>query len=90
MSPAFLAKQSGIFVVHHASFALLLPRVAAFLVQNYGHPLVPNSLHVFEQNFLTAAVIEFRGPAVGVTSDSLGGFQGAVILQKIRDAGRPE
>jgi hypothetical protein len=26
------------------------------------------------QNLLAAAVIEFRGPAVGVTSDSLSGF----------------
>ena len=39
---------------------------------------------------LTAAVIEFRGAAVGVAGDPLSGFQGAVIFQKIRDAGRPE
>ena len=51
---------------------------------------IPNPLHIFEQNLLTAAVIEFRGPAVGVASDPLGGFQGAVICQKIRDTGRPE
>jgi hypothetical protein len=48
------------------------------------------SLHIFEQNFLTAAVIKFRGPTVGVASDALSGFQRAVIFQKIRDAGRPE
>jgi hypothetical protein len=51
---------------------------------------ISNPLHVFEQNLLTAAVIEFRGPAVGVTRDSLSGFQGDVIFQKIRDAGRPK
>ena len=51
---------------------------------------VPNPLHVLEQNLLAAAVIEFRGPAVGVAGDSLSGFKGAVIFQKIRDAGRPE
>jgi hypothetical protein len=27
---------------------------------------------------------------VGVAGDALSGFKGAVILQKIRDAGRPE
>ena len=48
------------------------------------------SLHIFEQNFLTAAVIKFRGPAVGVAGDSPGGFEGAVIFQKIRDPSRPE
>ena len=48
------------------------------------------SLHVLEENLLAAAVIEFRGPAVGVAGDSLSGFKGAVIFQKIRDAGRPE
>jgi len=30
------------------------------------------------------------GPAVGVDSDPLSGFQGAVIFEKIGDAGRPE
>ena len=52
--------------------------------------LIPNPLHVLEQNLLSAAVIEFRGPAVGVAGDSLSGFKSAVIFQKIRDAGRPE
>jgi hypothetical protein len=46
------------------------------------------SLHVFEQDLLAAAVIEFRGPAVRVSGDSLSGFKGAVIFQKIRGAGR--
>jgi hypothetical protein len=45
--------------------------------------LVPNPLHVFEQNLLTAAVIELRGPAVDVAGDSLSGFKGAVIVEKI-------
>jgi len=31
-----------------------------------------------------------RRPAVGVAADALCGFKGAVIFQKIRDAGRPE
>jgi hypothetical protein len=44
------------------------------------------SLHIFEQNLLTAAVIEFRSPAVGMACDSLSGFKGAIIFQKIRDA----
>jgi hypothetical protein len=51
---------------------------------------IPNPLHVLEQNFLTAAIIELGGPAVGVAGDPLSGFKGAVIFQKIRDAGRPE
>jgi hypothetical protein len=51
---------------------------------------IPNPLHILEQNLLPTAVIEFRGSAVGVTGDSLSGFQGAVIFQKNRDAGRPE
>jgi hypothetical protein len=41
-------------------------------------------------NLLTAAVVKFCGSAVGVAGDPLRGFEGAVIFQKIRDAGRPE
>ena len=41
-------------------------------------------------NLLTAAVIKLGGPAVGMAGDSLSGFKGVVIFQKIRDAGRPE
>lgn len=52
--------------------------------------LVTNSLHIFEQNLLSAAVIKLGGPAVCVARDSLRGFKGAVIFQKIRDPGRPE
>jgi hypothetical protein len=52
--------------------------------------LVPNPLHIFKEYLLPAAVIELGGSAVGVAGDSLSGFQGAVILQKIRDAGGPE
>jgi len=48
------------------------------------------SAHVFEQNLLTAAVVKLCRPAVGVAGDSLSGFQGAVIFQKIRDPGGPE
>jgi hypothetical protein len=51
---------------------------------------MPNPLHVLEQNFLAASIIEFRGPAVGVAGDALSGFQGTVIFQKIRDASRPK
>jgi len=51
---------------------------------------IPNSLHVLEQHLLAPAVIEFCGPAIGVTCDPLRSFQGAVVLQKICDAGRPE
>jgi hypothetical protein len=54
------------------------------------HNLVPNPLHIFEENLLTAAVIKFGGSAVCVAGDSLSGFKGAVIFQKIRDAGRSE
>jgi hypothetical protein len=52
--------------------------------------LVPNPFHVLQENLLTAAVIEFCRPAVGMPGDSLRGFKGAVIFQKICDAGRPE
>jgi hypothetical protein len=51
---------------------------------------IPNPLHVFEQNLLTAAVVKFCGSAVGVAGDPLRGFKGAVIFQKVSDAGRPE
>ena len=50
--------------------------------------LIPNPLHILQENLLTAAVIEFRCPAVGVAGDALSGFKGAVIFQKIRDACR--
>jgi hypothetical protein len=36
---------------------------------------IPNSFHVFEQHFLAAPVIDFRGPAVGVSGDSLSRFE---------------
>jgi|SRR5271165_1570374 len=55
-----------------------------------GSNSIPNPFHIFEQNLLTAVVIEFRGSAVGVAGDSLSGFKGAVIFQKVRDAGRPK
>jgi hypothetical protein len=48
------------------------------------------SLHIFQEYLLPAAVIKFRGPAVGMAGDPLRGFQGAVIFQKICDPGRPE
>jgi hypothetical protein len=49
---------------------------------------IPNPLHIFEQDPLTAAIIKFRGPAIGVASDSLRGFEGAIIFQKVRDTCR--
>ena len=60
------------------------------LSDSYIGPSIPNPFHVFEENLLSAAVIEFRGPAVGVAGDTLCGFKCAVIFQKIRDAGRSE
>jgi hypothetical protein len=48
------------------------------------------SFHILEQNLLAAAVIELRRSAVGVAGDALSGFKGAIIFQKIRDAGRPK
>ena len=49
-----------------------------------------NPLHVLEEDLLAAAVIKFRGPAVGVAGDSLSRFKSTVILQEIRDAGCPD
>src|SRR5271165_6011768 len=51
---------------------------------------IPNALHIFDQDLLPAAIIEFRSPAVRVAGDSLSGFKGTVIFKKIRDTGRPE
>jgi hypothetical protein len=68
----------------------MLGRRVAFVPSFAVLKSIPNSLHILEQNLLATAVIEFRGPAIGVTGDSLSGFQGAVIFQKIRDAGRSE
>jgi hypothetical protein len=65
-----------------------IPRMAKNVFS--GLSSIPNPLHVLEQNLLSAPVIEFRGPAVGMAGDPLSGFKGAVIFQKIRDAGRPE
>jgi hypothetical protein len=56
------------------------------LITRNVHISIPNPLHILEQNSLTAAVIEFRGPAVGVAGDALSGFKGPVIFQKIRNA----
>ena len=42
--------------------------------------LIPDPLHILQENFLTAAVIKFRGPAVGVAGDALSGFKSAVIF----------
>jgi hypothetical protein len=54
-------------------------------------PSVSNPLQMSSSRTLCSrTVIEFRGPAVGVAGDSLRGFQGAVIFQKILDPGRPE
>ena len=39
---------------------------------------------------MVAAVIEFRRPAIRVAGDALSGFKGAVIFQKICDAGGPK
>jgi hypothetical protein len=55
-----------------------------------GLASVSNPLHILEENLLTAAVIEFRGSAIGVAGDSLSSLKGTVIFQKIRDAGRPK
>jgi hypothetical protein len=35
--------------------------------------LIPNPFHVLQENLLTAAVVEFRSPAVVVPGDSLRG-----------------
>ena len=60
------------------------------MITSFRNKSVPNPLHVLEQNLLAASVIEFCRPAVGVASDSLSGFQSAVVFEKIRDAGRAE
>jgi hypothetical protein len=39
---------------------------------------------------MAAPIVEFRCATVGMAGDSLSGFKGSVIFQKIRDAGRPE
>jgi hypothetical protein len=52
--------------------------------------LVANPFHIFEEDLLSPTIVEFRRAAIGVAGDSLSGFKGAVIFQKICDAGRPE
>jgi hypothetical protein len=39
-------------------------------------------LHILQEYLLAASVIEFRGPAVGVTGDPQSGFKGAIISRK--------
>jgi hypothetical protein len=48
------------------------------------------SFHVLQEHLLAAAVIKFRGSAVGVACYALSGFKCAVIFQKVCDAGRME
>ena len=73
-------------------YALMLagPLLGEAISMHVAMHSVPNPLHVLQQNLLAAAVIEFRGSAVGVARNPLRGFKGAVIFEKIRDAGRPE
>ena len=52
--------------------------------------LIPNPLHILEQNLLAAAVVDVRDSAVGVAGNALSGFKGALIFQKILDTGRPK
>jgi hypothetical protein len=40
-----------------------------------GPNSVPNPFHILQKDLLLAAVIEFRGPAVGVAGDALGRFK---------------
>jgi hypothetical protein len=47
-----------------------------------GRLLVPNSLHVLEENLLTAAIIQLCRPAVGVAGNTLSGFKSAVTFQQ--------
>ena len=68
----------------------ILVSCVCFYVSLRPLKLIANPLHILQQNLLAATVIEFRGPAVGVAGYPLSGFKGAVIFQKIRDAGRPE
>ena len=54
--------------------------VAIFIANWSDLSSIANSLHVLQEDLLTAAVIKFRGPAVGVAGDSLSGFKRAVIF----------
>jgi hypothetical protein len=51
---------------------------------------ISNPLHILQEYLLAAAVVELRGPALGVAGDPLGGFKGAVIFQKICNVGCAE
>jgi hypothetical protein len=50
----------------------------------------PKGRKTVEQNLLSPAIVQLRGTAIGMASDSLGRLQSAVIFQKIRDADRKE
>jgi len=43
--------------------------------------LIPDPLHILQENLLPAAIVELSCSAVGVPRDSLSGFKGAVIFQ---------
>jgi hypothetical protein len=51
---------------------------------------VPDPFHILEQNLLTTAVVEFGSTTIGVPGNTLGGFERAIILQKIGDTACPE
>jgi hypothetical protein len=50
------------------------------LICSVAEVLIPNPLHIFEQNLLAAPIVEFCGAAVGVASDSLGHLQRSSVL----------
>jgi hypothetical protein len=49
--------------------------------------LIPNPLHVLEQELLPTPIIEFGGATIGVTGYPLGHLQRAIVFQVVGDAG---
>jgi hypothetical protein len=73
-----------------ASVTWCIVNPAGFSIESSPNVELGIPIHIFEQNLLPAAVIEFCGPAVDMAGDSLGGFKGAVIFQKVGYPSRPE
>lgn len=63
----------------------LLARKLCTKLARFERSMVANteSFPILQQYFLTVAVIEFRGSAIGEARDALGGFRHAVIFQKL-------
>jgi hypothetical protein len=49
-------------------------------IESGPYNLIPSPLHIFEQDLLSAPIIELGGATIGVTGYPLGHFQSAIVF----------